>query len=177
MLNWFRKTFRTARLARSSENYPSVVVLLKEPVIRTSDDSLDLVTRALGADADVQLISVLNNGNSHLIRHGKFFFTFHQADRRYELPGYKPTGVVRTAWNEHTAWIAFDLPAQSSAKLRELKHFRERYRQTIKGSRGLSIKERPLCAELSGPQYSLKCFSCGGSRGCSDSSLRARLEF
>jgi hypothetical protein len=93
MLSWLRKVLTSPRLDNSQENYPSVVVLLKEPQTRTADESIQLVRRALGADTDVEMISTLNHGDSHVLRKGKFVFTFHQASQRYELPGFNPPDI------------------------------------------------------------------------------------
>jgi hypothetical protein len=128
MLQWLREKLRLSRSDSTPENYPSVVILLREPQIRTSNESLNLVRRALGAGIDVELIGVLDNGNAHIIRNGKFFFTFHQASQRYEVPGYEPIGLVRKAWDENKAWVAFDMPTQSSAKLREIDSLGTAYR-------------------------------------------------
>src|ERR1700678_3306187 len=120
MLQWLRKTLKTIRLDNSVENHPSVVILLREPEIRTPEESLNIVRKALGADTDVEFIQSLDNGNAHVIRNGKFFFAFHQASQRYEVTGYEPTEFLPKAWNEQKAWIAFDMPTQSSASLREI---------------------------------------------------------
>jgi len=120
MLNWLRKAFTPTRLDHSAENYPSVVILLKEAKIRTAEESVQLVRRALSGGTEVELLAALNNGDSHVVRRGKFFFTFHQASQRYELPAYNPPDILRNSWAEHHAWIAFDMPTTGSDKLREI---------------------------------------------------------
>jgi hypothetical protein len=128
MLRWLRDKLRPSRLDSPPEDYPSVVILLREPQFRTPEESLNIVRRALGADTDVELIQALDNGNSHVIRNGKFFFTFHQAGQRYDVPGHETTDLRQNAWNEHKAWAAFDLPTQSSAKLREIESLASAYK-------------------------------------------------
>jgi len=128
MLNWLCKVLTSPRFDNSPENYPSVVVLLKEPQVRTPEESVQIVRRALGADTDVELISTLNDGNSHVIRNGKFFFTFHQTSQRYELPGHTPPDIQQNSWAEHRAWIAFDLPTQGSDRLREINSLATAYK-------------------------------------------------
>src|ERR1700722_20078132 len=128
MLRWLRDKLKQSRLDSSSEDYPSVVILLREPQFRTSEESLNIVRKALGTDTDVELIQVLDNGNAHVIRDGKFFFTFHQAGQRYEVSGQETIALRQNAWDEHKAWLAFDLPTQSSAKLRQIDSLASAYK-------------------------------------------------
>ncbi len=116
------------RLDRAVEDHPSVVILLKEPHLRTTDESLQIVRRALGEKTDVELLGVLNGGNSHVLRDGKFFFAFHQAAQKYEIPGRETTELMQSGWDSHAAWMSFDLPMQSSAQLKGIDSLGAAYR-------------------------------------------------
>lgn len=120
MLKWIRDKLRLTRLDSSIEDCPSVVILLKEPQIRTPEESLNIVRNALGANTDVELIQTLNDGCTHVIRDGKFLFSFHQYQQRYKVPGRPSAVLLQKPWEEHKAWLAFDLPTQSSVKLKEI---------------------------------------------------------
>jgi hypothetical protein len=119
MFKWLREKLRP-RLDHSVEDYPSVVLLLKDPQFQSAEEVLDIANRAWKAVAPVELLQTLDDGSSYILRCGKFWFAVHQAVRRYEVDGHEPNGLLQRPWDEHKAWLSIDLPMQRTAKLKEI---------------------------------------------------------
>jgi hypothetical protein len=120
MLRWLREKLNNAFSNKDPEDYPSVVILLKEQQFLASEKALELGQRAWGTHEAVELIGVVNHGASYALRSGKFFFAVNQAGRRYKIKGHERSDLLQRPWSDHMAWLAIDMPTQSSAKLREI---------------------------------------------------------
>ena len=120
MLRWLRERLGREGSDSPPKNYPSLVVLLKEPKFQTSESALQTAQRAWAFHGPVEIVGSLNGGTSYVLKCGKFFFSVVQADGPYEVDFHESALSLQLPWKEHKAWMAIDLPNQSSMKLREL---------------------------------------------------------
>jgi hypothetical protein len=120
VLNWLRNKLKHARSDEVDEPYPSVVLLLDKPLLLTKEQVLDTAQRAWGAHDAIEHIATLNNGHSHALRCGKFFFAINQANQRYEVTVAAEGELLQRPWMHHSAWLSIDMPTQSRSKLIEI---------------------------------------------------------
>jgi hypothetical protein len=97
-----------------------VVVLLKAPEFQSAQDALQIGKKAWPGSDPVEIVQTLENGSSHILRHGKFWFAVHQGNLPYDVAGQEATELLQRPWDEHTAWLSIDLPMQSTAQLKKI---------------------------------------------------------
>ncbi len=69
----------------------------------------------------------MNDGYSHALRCGKFFFAINQANQRYEVSVTAEGELLQRPWISHSAWISIDMPTQSRPRLIEINSLGQTY--------------------------------------------------
>jgi hypothetical protein len=121
ILQRLRWKFGITTEADRKNDWPCVVMLLREPLLPTQDESVKVGQTSWGAHAPVKLMSVANDGKSYILSSGTFVFSINLGSGPYGLEGQEPSEAQQIPWNEHKAWMSIDAPTQKVEKLRQSK--------------------------------------------------------
>ncbi len=105
----------------SEDEWPSVVLLLREPEFPEPQTLARIAEESWGAGGPVKLIGTLQKKQSYtfscLTSSGPLWFTIHTQARNYGSVGREPTEILQRPWDEHRAWMAIDSPHTKVVKL------------------------------------------------------------
>jgi hypothetical protein len=107
--------------ADRKNDWPSVVLLLKEPHLLSPEETVETGQAAWGAYAPVELMSVANGGKSYILKGGNLAFSVNIGSGPYGLEGQEPSEAQQLPWDEHQAWLSVDAPTANVEKLRQSK--------------------------------------------------------
>lgn len=118
MLDTFRKLFLKKAKEDPDEDWPSIVMLLRDPQLPTSEAAVEMARAAWGAAGSVELVGTVGP-NNFVIRVSPLTFALHAASERYAVR--RPTLPIsrQQPWEQHQGWFAVDLPRRRCAALRE----------------------------------------------------------
>lgn len=114
----FLKSRHTTRGPDSDEEWPSIVLLLEEPVLPTPDQAIEMATKAWGATGPVELLGTVGPHN-FVIRVSPLTFALHAVGDRYEVDAPQLPTVQQPCWDRHKAWLSIDLPGKRVSELRK----------------------------------------------------------
>jgi hypothetical protein len=114
------------------DDWPSVVLLLREPDFPAPRALLELAQKAWGAGGPIKVVGTLNEKRSHVFScttaHGPLWFSIHRVPERYGGEGREPLELIQKPWDEHRGWMAIDSPHQRNNKLAREKALGEIYK-------------------------------------------------
>jgi hypothetical protein len=103
------------------DDFPSVVLLLREPDFPEPEGLLDIAQRAWGRGGPVEVVGTLGKKRSYVFScqtsYGPLWFSIHTVGQPYGGDGREPLDVLQRPWDEHRAWLSIDSPHQSNKKL------------------------------------------------------------
>ncbi len=114
-IQWMRDKLRIGKHDEAKDGWPSIVFLLREPILPTPEVAKNMGQAAWGAAAPVELVSTIRE-HSYLLRADLLFFAVHAAHARYEVGRLQLSQVQQQRWDEHTAWLSVDMPQQRALK-------------------------------------------------------------
>jgi hypothetical protein len=110
-----------ARERYREDDFPSVVLLLRNPEFPEAEDMLRIARESWGAGGPVELLGTLRKKASYMFscRTGEksMMFSIHTRPHAYGGGGREPTEFLQRPWDEHRAWMSIDLPYGNNRKL------------------------------------------------------------
>ena len=103
------------------EDWPCVVLLLREPQFPSAEEAVQIGQASWGAIAPVELMTTTNHGKSYVLTCDTFVFSVNLGGGRYGLEGQEPSEAQQRAWDKHTAWLSIDAPTAKVEELRKSK--------------------------------------------------------
>ncbi len=100
------------------EEWPSIVLLLHEPVLPSAEQAVEMARAAWGAAGAVEFLGAVGPHN-FAIRVAPLTFAMHAVGQRYDIDPEKLSAEQQQCWDQHKAWLAVDLPGKAAAALRE----------------------------------------------------------
>jgi hypothetical protein len=126
ILERLRKKNESTILDTTIEDCPSAVLLLREPVLPTAEQAVEMARSAWGAAGPVELIGSVPP-HTYAIRASELYFAIHAVQRRYEASPPVAGEAYQQCWDEHSAWLSVDIPTARSADLRAQQRLGEAY--------------------------------------------------
>jgi hypothetical protein len=102
-----------------ADYWPSVVVLMSQPVFPSGDEILSHAQTAWGNAGQAKLAGTLRNGASHVIHCGPMTFSIHCTNAKYGQLSERGDGILQRPWDDHSAWMSVDLPKLRTQALSE----------------------------------------------------------
>jgi hypothetical protein len=100
------------------DDFPSVVLLLREPEFPDPEALLRTAQESWGANGPVTLLGTLRQKRSYIFHCGKTAFSIHCETRPYgNGEGREPLEALQRPWDEHKAWLSVDFPYGKNRKL------------------------------------------------------------
>lgn len=130
MFGFLKKAISAKDETRDEPGWPSIVLLLREPVLPNADQAVEMAKAAWGAAGPVELLGAVGPHN-FAIRVTPLTFAIHAVAQCYELDepnADSASKVQQRCWDEHKAWFAVDLPGKSAIALREDGRLAEAYK-------------------------------------------------
>jgi hypothetical protein len=112
-----KKIFGGRETANADEDWPSIVLLLREAQLPTADKAIEMAQAAWGAAGPVELVGVVGPHN-FAIRVSPLTFALHAFGNRYDFSRLEAPLAQQKVWEEHRAWLSVDLPGRRTAELR-----------------------------------------------------------
>jgi len=100
-----------------NDDWPSIVHLLRDPVLPDMDQALEMARGAWGAAGPVKLLGQVGP-HSFALRVEPLNFSIHAFGSRYGGNVPELSAVQLQAWDQHTAWVAVDLPGRKIESLK-----------------------------------------------------------
>ena len=100
------------------EGWPSIVFLLREPHLPSSEEALQLARNAWGAAGPVELVGTVGE-HSFVFQASELTFALHAGAVRYEIGGVSLAAAPQQCWDQHNAWLAVDLPGRRCEEHRQ----------------------------------------------------------
>jgi hypothetical protein len=110
--------FRRILKKADDETWPSIVFLLLIPHLPSREEALQLARDAWGPAGPIELAG-MPRAHSFLLRTSQLMFALHAAPSRYEIDRTDLPAAQLQPWDQHTAWLAVDLPGKRTAVLRQ----------------------------------------------------------
>jgi hypothetical protein len=92
------------------DDFPSTVLLLREPKFPEPDALLRAAQESWDANGPVTLLGTLRQKRSYIFHCGKIAFSVHCEARPYGGDGREGLEVLQRPWDEHKAWLSIDFP-------------------------------------------------------------------
>jgi hypothetical protein len=127
MLRWLRNKLAPQPKVDEQKVWPSVVMLLKEPVFPNAEEVIKIANACWGQTTPVELAATEDSGSTYTLRRGNKAFSIHQGRRPYDVEGQEPTEILQRPWDEHRAWLSIDMPLVAEG-LRETKAWGESHK-------------------------------------------------
>src|SRR5262245_13583477 len=121
-----RKRSKIGNQANAEGDFPSVVLLLREPLLPSAEQALEMARSAWSAAGPVELAGSVSP-HCHAVRASELFFAINAAPQRYEAGPTIASQVYQLCWDHHTAWLSVDLPVARVAELRANKQLEKAY--------------------------------------------------
>ncbi len=118
MFDSLRKIFAGRERADADEDWPSIVMLLREAQLPTADEAVEMARVAWGAAGSVELVGTVGPHN-FAIRVKPLTFALHAVGSRYEVRKPERPLALQQVWEQHCAWLSVDLPGRRVVELRE----------------------------------------------------------
>ena len=126
------KTIFSVPSRYAEDDWPSVVLLLRNPEFPEPEQMLHIAQRAWGAEGPVKLLGTLREKQSYTFAcntpQGSLWFSVHISKLRYGSEGREPLEVLQRPWDEHSAWMSIDSPHQKCAQLSKSKALADIYK-------------------------------------------------
>jgi hypothetical protein len=100
-----------------NEDWPSIVLLLEQPVLPNAEEALEMARKAWGAAGPAELVGSVGPHN-FVIRVLPLTFALHAVGNRYEVDTPPLPEVQKQCWDRHKAWLSVDLPGKRTSELR-----------------------------------------------------------
>ena len=100
-----------------ADHWPSVVVLLAEPLFPSTDELVARAQKAWGNAGQVRLVGTMRDSASHAFQCGPMYFAVHCAQARYGGEVSGGSDILLRPWNDHRAWMSVDMPNQRNEAL------------------------------------------------------------
>ena len=100
------------------EGWPSIVVLLSEPLLPNANQVIEMAKAVWGAAGPVELVGTVGPHN-FVIRVAPLTFAVHAVAEHYLADTDGTSTEQQWCWDQHNAWLAVDLPGKSAIALRE----------------------------------------------------------
>lgn len=126
----FSKSRTVNREPDSDEEWPSIVLLLEQPVLPSTDQAVEMATKAWGAAGPVEVLGTVGPHN-FVIRVSPLTIALHAFGNRYEVDTPPLPTVQQQCWDRHKAWLSIDLPGKRVSDLREKGQLAGAYRALI----------------------------------------------
>jgi hypothetical protein len=110
----------------SSEDCPSIVLLLNQPQELDADRALAIASSAWGAAGPVELIGT-NPPYTYAIRASELFFAIHAVPHRYQASPPISSQIQERCWTQHKAWLSVDMQRAAVTELRASGRLGEAY--------------------------------------------------
>lgn len=124
--------FTGIRSRYAADDWPSVVLLLRQPDFPNPNSLFDLAQKAWGSGGEVKVVGTLREKRSYVFAcqtvHGPLWFSIHTVGQRYGCEGQETLAVLQKPWDEHHAWMAIDSPHQRIVDLIEKKALGDIYK-------------------------------------------------
>lgn len=114
----FLKSRLITRDPDSDEEWPSIVLLLEQPVLPNAEQAVEMARKAWGAAGPAELVGSVGPHN-FMIRVSPLTFAMHAAENRYVVDTPPLPEVQKQCWDRHKAWLSIDLPGKRVSDLRE----------------------------------------------------------
>jgi hypothetical protein len=117
---WVKSFFKVSS-HYAGDDWPSVVLLLRQPDFPKPEALFDLAQKAWGTGGQVKVVGTLREKNSYIFAcqtvHGPLWFSIHKVGQRYGVEGQESLEVLQKPWDKHQAWMAIDSPHQRNVDL------------------------------------------------------------
>lgn len=123
----FSKAAAKTQRAQAKDQSPSIVLLLREPVLPDAEQAIEMATAAWGAAGPPELLGAVGPHN-FVIRVAPLTFAVHAAGQRYEVNTLGASTEQQQCWSQHGAWLAVDLAGKSAAALRNTGQLADAYK-------------------------------------------------
>jgi hypothetical protein len=130
MFSLLRKFFVGPKEHDADEDWPSIVMLLREPQLPTADEAIEMARAAWGAAGPVELVGTVGPHN-FVIRVSPLTFALHVVGERYAMSDPTLQLAAKQPWDQHQAWFAVDLPGKRCAVLRKAGQLGSAYRSLM----------------------------------------------
>lgn len=117
MFEKLRRAFSSDK--EEDEDWPSIVMLLLDPLLPTAEEAVEMARAAWGAAGPAELVGTVGPHN-FVIRVSPLTFALHAVADRYVIDRPALPVAQQQPWNQHRGWFAVDLPGRRSAALREM---------------------------------------------------------
>jgi hypothetical protein len=117
MFGFLKKTTSVKGETHDDEGWPSVVLLLSEPVLPNAKEAIEMAKAAWGAARPVELVGTVGTHN-FVIRVAPLTFAIHAVAQPYQVDADGASTEQQRCWDQHKAWLAVDLPGKSAIALR-----------------------------------------------------------
>lgn len=105
------------------DDWPSVVLLLREPGFPEPETLVQIAEGAWGAGGPVKLVGTLRKRQTYVFSCttscGPLWFSIHTRAERYGSAGQERLEIMQRPWDDHKAWMAIDSPHSKIVKLIE----------------------------------------------------------
>ena len=127
------KKFFGAKDRYGEDDFPSVVLLLRNVEFPGPEDMLRIARESWGANGSVQLVGTLRKKASYVFScqttNGSMWLSIHIRAQPYGGGGGRePTEFLQRPWDEHQAWMSIDFPYGKIRKLSEDKALADIYK-------------------------------------------------
>jgi hypothetical protein len=124
--------FTGIRPRYAADDWPSVVLLLRQPDFPNPEALFDLAQKAWSAGGQVKVVGTLREKQSYVFAcqtvHGPLWFSIHRVGQRYGGEGQESLEVLQKPWDEHRAWMSIDSPHQRNVDLDKKKALGDIYK-------------------------------------------------
>ena len=118
MFGLFRKGRREQSEADDEDGWPSIVMLLSEPVLPSAEQAIEMAKAAWRAAGPVEFLGAVGAHN-FAIRVSPLTFAMHAVGQPYDVNTEAISKEQQLCWDQHKAWLAVDLPGKRALALRE----------------------------------------------------------
>jgi hypothetical protein len=126
-MSGFLKSRSITHEPNSDEEWPSIVLLLEQPVLPNAEQAVEMARKAWEAAGPAELVGSVGPHN-FVIRVSPLTFAMHAVGNRYEVDTPLLPEVQKQCWDRHKAWLSVDLPGSRASDLREKKELAGAYK-------------------------------------------------
>jgi hypothetical protein len=119
MFGFIKKHLVSHGEANDEANWPSIVFLLREAVLPSAEQAIEMAKTAWGAAGPVELLGAVGPHN-FAIRIAPLTFALHAANCLYEADAGQLNETQKQCWDQHKAWMSVDLPGRQVESLRQI---------------------------------------------------------
>ena len=116
----------------AEDDFPSVVLLLRNAEFPTPEDMLRIACESWGSGGPVELVGTLRKKASYMFScrtsKGALVLSIHTQPQPYGGSGREPTEFLQRPWDDHRAWMSIDMPNGNNRRLSEQKALADMYK-------------------------------------------------